>query len=38
MKKPKTWLILPLVAFSINEDKSKEITLGWLSFTYSIIF
>jgi len=38
MKETKTWLILPLIAFSINVDKSKEITLGWLSFTYSIIF
>jgi hypothetical protein len=37
MREPKTWLILPLIAFSINADKSKEITLGWLCFTYSII-
>jgi len=34
--KGKSWLILPLLAFSINEDGTKEITFGWLTTTLSI--
>jgi len=34
--KDKAWLILPLLAFSINEDGTKEIFFGWLTTTLSI--
>jgi len=36
--KDKSWLIFPLLAFSINEDGTKEITFGWITITLSIKF
>lgn len=36
--KGKSWLILPLLAFSINEDGTKELSFGWLSNTWWIRF
>jgi hypothetical protein len=36
--KGKSWLILPLLAFSINEDGAKEISFGWLTNTWWIKF
>ena len=32
------WIILPLLAFHINEDGTKEIFFGWLNRTWSLIF
>ena len=34
--KHKAWLIFPLLAFSINEDNSKEIVFGWFNKTWTI--
>jgi hypothetical protein len=38
MKNKKSWLILPTLTFSINEDGSKEILLGWLTEVLSFKF
>lgn len=32
----KTWIIFPLLAFSIKEYNSKEIVFGWLTKTWTI--
>jgi hypothetical protein len=32
----KAWLILPLLAFHLYEDGTKEVSFGWLSTTLSI--
>ena len=34
MKRDKTWLILPLIAFTKFESKGYEITVGWLTKTF----
>jgi hypothetical protein len=36
MRKDKTWLILPMLAFSVNADGTKEVSFGWLTKTYWI--
>jgi hypothetical protein len=38
MERDKTWLILPLIAFTKFESKGYEITVGWLNKTFSFIF
>lgn len=38
MKEDKTWLILPMIAFSKNADGTREISFGWLAKTYWIKF
>jgi hypothetical protein len=40
MKKNKdiAWLILPLLAFHLHEDGTKEISFGWLNRTFWIKF
>jgi hypothetical protein len=38
MSKDKTWLILPLFAFSVNSDGTKEVKFGWLTKTYWVKF
>lgn len=38
MKKDKTWLILPFLAFSKYEDGTKEVTFGWLTKAYTFKF
>jgi hypothetical protein len=37
-KQNRTYLVLPLLAFSINGDGSKEIDFGWLNYTWTLIF
>ncbi len=37
-RKDKTWLILPLLAFSVNADGTKEVSFGWLTKTYWVKF
>jgi len=37
-KKGKSYILLPLLAISIDEDGSKEIMFGWFNYTWSIIF
>jgi len=34
----KSWLILPMLAFSKNSDGSKEIIFGWLNCTITFKF
>jgi hypothetical protein len=34
MKEDKTWIILPVLAFSLNADGTKEVMFGWLTKTY----
>jgi hypothetical protein len=34
MREDKTWIILPVLAFSLNADGTKEVMLGWLNKTY----
>ncbi len=35
----RTYLILPMLAFSISGDgKKREIDFGWLSYTWTIIW
>ena len=36
MKKDKTWLIFPMLAYVKYVDGTNEITVGWLNKTYSI--
>jgi hypothetical protein len=38
MKQGKAWLILPILAYTIYENGDKEITIGWLTRTYSVRF
>jgi hypothetical protein len=38
MRKDKTWLILPMLAFSFNAGGTKEVSFGWLTKTYWIKF
>jgi hypothetical protein len=38
MRKDKTWLILPMLAFSANADGTKEVSFGWLTKAYWIKF
>lgn len=38
MKKKRSWIILPTLTFTINEDGSKEILLGWLTEVLSFKF
>lgn len=37
-KKNRSYLILPLLAFSINGDGSKAIDFGWFDWTWTIIW
>jgi hypothetical protein len=37
-KKGKAYILLPLVAISINDDGSKELMFGWFNYTWTIIF
>jgi hypothetical protein len=37
-RKNKTWLILPMFAFSINADGTKEVSFGWFTKSYWINF
>jgi len=38
MKKDKTWLILPLIAYTKNANGERELTFGWLTEIYFIRF
>jgi len=38
MKKDKSWLILPMLAFNKYADGTKEVSFGWLNKTYWIKF
>lgn len=37
-KKGKAYIILPLLAYDIHPDGTREIIFGWFTFTWSIIF
>jgi len=36
MKKNKTWLILPMIAFSKLSNGKIQIDLGWITYIYCI--
>lgn len=38
MKKGRHWLILPMIVFIKYVNGTREITVGWLTKTYSIKF
>jgi hypothetical protein len=37
-KKGKAWILLPLLAISIDADGKRELMFGWLTYTFNIIF
>ena len=38
MRKDKSWLILPMLAFSVYTDGTKEVSFGWLTKAFWIKF
>lgn len=38
MEQDKTWLLLPMLAYSKYSDGSREVSFGWLNQTFFIKF